>query len=250
MASVLAAELNTLFDPIDSIDGIDFDLKVLLGDIEGRIASFAERIPSETVPSQAETEAAFAYMAELAEYAKDVAAKAGIDVDAEVEVEGETFLVYDFSVPSYADFVAAEDAARDEILQAMPDFPQGVEPFTLNAMEQEESVDWLAKLLAALGVGHAALAFLEALKDVGFWATLKQLIAATRQGLWRTVRRLLRRLLELLLSKKFLTALANRVGSTALAKRLAALIGSRLLPWIGWALVIGAFIYAIAKQYL
>jgi len=106
--------------------------------------------------------------------------------------------------------------------------------------------DWgkvaISKLLAIFGLTEFSKAFFEVLSEYGWldprlWG---------RKELPRTLERLLNWLLR---DPKFLAALTKKIGAGAAAKVIGKIAG-RLVPFLGWALIIGSLLWAIYDQWI
>lgn len=141
--------------------------------------------------------------------------------------------------PPLADFLADEAA----LLEAWSDVgPDGLDGFDPGVEDMTRRL--VAKLLAAAGLKEAAQAILNILDGAGYLWLLGQAIDE-RNG--RLLLELIEEVLDFLLSRKFLSELAEEVGERQ-ARRLVGGIAGRFLPALGWALFITQLIWAFAEQ--
>jgi hypothetical protein len=114
---------------------------------------------------------------------------------------------------------------------------------TALAAEGDSARKILAKLLALFGISEFAEVFAKLLA-----AELEGLTAAVLAANWRLVTTLFFKIIDSVFSRAFLTLLGENVGAKAAAK-LGAKIASRCLPFIGWAILIGQFIWALGEEF-
>jgi hypothetical protein len=237
----IVAEVLSLYDVTD-----DAETRTLMGDLlyRGReIENSGE--PGYVRPAESVVRAQFAYFVEVGAYAEYVCSLLGIDVDATVEIGGDSIPVYDFSVLAYDDFIDEKTLIATAFAIAIPDIKAAF-PVFLVAFQADVGREVLSKLLAALGVKEVHQALLETFEAVG-GTLVEDLGKAVRAREWGRVRTLLIRLLNLVKSKKFFQTLASKIGETA-AKKVIGKVLARFIPFVGWALLIGSFVWAVAEE--
>lgn len=116
--------------------------------------------------------------------------------------------------------------------------------------EDTEPNSWstliIIKLLAALGLGvDGAVAIMTLIMGSGEWALFR---LALSSGSGALIREALVDLLRMLFGRSFMARMIGVLGRRAAAK-FAALMSSKLLPFVGWALIIGAFLIAIYEEW-
>lgn len=240
-SSNFAKELVGLYQPYTP-----WETKLFLGDLAARIADFDQSLPGSAKASHTLTSAFFDYTCEILDYVKEVSESLGIDTTATVVVDGETIDVYDFTCLNYEDFedlVETTDDALKEIDLAtiVPGWMQALGP---NDFARKA----LAKLLAVLGVSEFYTAFLSTIEE-GWGNILQALGEAIARRDWSMVRRLLKKLLDILISSEFFERLAARIGRNAAAKIVGKIL-AKFIPIVGWIWLIGSLIWAIAEEYI
>ncbi len=221
----------------------------VLGD---RMLAFQQTLPSRDAPtSRAMAAAMFEEARSIAIDVKGLMKK----LDAGRRLKGVRF---DYDFPSYDRFVEQERAIeRDLALLPSECFVFAIDPARAGHaadLKRAPTADdgeagtrkWIAKLFAALGVGDFYAAMLEVLDED---RTLKLLLDALRRREMDSVRTFLRMLMRFIGSREFLRKLAQKIGQSAAARLVGKILG-RCLPFIGWALLIGGIIWAIAEQFL
>jgi hypothetical protein len=172
---------------------------------------------------------------------------------------------FDFDLPTYADFLERErgvqaglrklpDAAFAFLLAGDGTALRIADDRSTRGQFKDEPGEpeptgvrkWIAKLFAALGVGELYGAVLEVLEDD---RTLKLLLDAIRRKDWDSAKTFLKMLLRFLGSSEFLRKLGQKIGQTAAAKLVGSILG-KCLPFVGWALLIGSFIWAVVEQFI
>jgi hypothetical protein len=172
---------------------------------------------------------------------------------------------FDYSFPSYDEFRKLAARATSEMdhtqrplfATVIPATPMlygdaGTGLFFCNAQD-DASTDkgwrhWLGKIAGALGVGELWGSILEVL-DESWPAIMKELGENLSTKSWKKAAGTIKRILALIMSKPFLEKLKQKIGA-AVASKLLGKIASKMVPFLGWALVVGGIIWAIAEQFI
>ncbi|MFC1874174.1 hypothetical protein ACFLYX_02615 [Chloroflexota bacterium] len=224
-----------------------------------RVIAFDQFMPNDlTIRSRNITSGVFDEAQAIVQEAENLSVLLGMKQSPHKGVE------FDYSFPSYEEFRKEEE----KIFQGMLELPdsafQFFMPGPIAAIEVSDGPliyragetpstptgtrKWLAKLFAALGVGSIWQALLEVLEEG--WAELfHSLGLAIKRRDWRSVKFLLRRLLNIFTSPAFRAKLIKKIGASAAAKLIGKILG-RLLPFVGWALIIGTIVWAIVEQFI
>jgi hypothetical protein len=134
------------------------------------------------------------------------------------------------------------------IAQQMPDLNTVVPSLVAGMGSVDLARTLIAKLLAIFGLSEVLPAFWEVLEQ-GWGNILKELGEAIQARDWRRVRRLLKKLLDIIISQEFFNRLKQRVGAK-LAAKIVGKILAHFIPVVGWVLLIGAIIWAIAEEFI
>lgn len=249
MASTLGIESIGFYDA-----HVDNEFKLQLIDVQERVLDLHEQFEGTGHASLALTTCRFDHLKAVADYAKDVAAQSGIDVDQTVLIEGEYVPVYDFSVPTYAAF-EAEATTIKAVFDAGPDFlttypilSDGWAQHDFNvAANVGDAAKWFAsKLLAALGIKEAYAGFLVALEATA-GGLLKALGRAIRNRNLKKVIKLIIKIIKVIAGKKFRQKLIQEVGEAA-AKKIIGKILAKAVPFIGWIFLALALAWALLEE--
>ncbi len=208
MASPFAMELKNRHDPQP-----EFEIKLYLMDLAGRVFEVGQLDPQTVKSSAGLTAAMYTHICEISTYVEDVSARVGIDTNAtfenHTETGVETLPVYDWGwcIP-YSEF----EALVQQVLTQLPDetvmwIPSWFGVWVGDPPDVPRKI--LAKILVVLGVFEAYQAFLEVLEELAP-NLLKELAEAIKARDWALVRRLVRKLLDLIVSRRFFQSLATR----------------------------------------
>ena len=235
------------------------ELAVLQTDFTNRVAAFLHRRPSSwSRPSRIEVSAVFAAAQDLALTAKDLHKRHGGSGRSR---SGPRF---DFSFPSYDEFESDVEKAvammrrqktavllAAEATKITPRPADGSIPKHFAASDAVAASGmnrWLGKLLAALGVKDVWKAILEVLE--GSWSHfLTSLSGAIARRDWGMVSGLLGDILKVMVSRPFLVELGEKIGVKA-AARVVGKIVAKAVPLLGWGLLIGSLLWAIAEEFI
>ncbi len=151
-----------------------------------------------------------------------------------------------YLVPSYADFVAEEMS----IYQTLPTSSHLLTMAPTVALAMNGVVDSkyiFSKLLAILGLKEIWEQIVDMFENYAnklwkaFWEAIKK-------KKWKDAVKYFIELLKKLMSERWQKVLAERIGR----KKFAALMGKmagKIVPGIGWAILAGQFVWALAEQY-
>lgn len=213
------------------------EAKVLTADLKKRLADLAQLLPGKAVPSETMVKAVFNHCGEIMELAREAASRSGIKPDATVTVEGETLPAHDFSSQTYEQFLKAED----EIEASVPKR----EGFAGGAADTAWTV--VKKILGALGVPAAHIGAVKAVLQEMAGNDLNALVRHVKARQFSQAREPLKKILNVMRSKTFLSKLGKRIGVKA-AGILATKIAAKFVPIVGWAVLIGQLVWAFSKQ--
>jgi hypothetical protein len=209
--------------------------KLLEAELSNRVAELERYIPQDGAsPSATMVKAIFDQSRELTQLAKEVVSRSGTRAGA-LEAEGEEGIRDDFTFPTYAEFL--EDQQEVEArLQTDSD------------LEARGVGQLVSLLLSAFGIDPALTEGVTYALDEVAGGPWRQTLHYIKIKAWGRAAGSLKRVLNAMLSKRFRTALARKVGAKV-AARVAARIASRFLPVIGWATFVVSFISAVAKRW-
>lgn len=225
------------------------ELKFFLNDLTSRVADFDQSLPGISKPLFATVSALFAEACDMRVYVKDVASRMGIDVDAVVKIDNEDIPIWDWQCITYPSFEAEAATASAAILAECPQFGTLYLQGFVNAIgPPEEARGILAKILTLFGVKEAYQAIIEIL-EAEQAALMEQIGQAARSRNWTLLRKLLKQLLDYIISNAFYQKLKDKVGE-GVARKILGKILARFLPVIGWVVLIGSLIWAIAEEFI
>jgi len=239
--SKFAQELIALYKPLPAWEG-----KLFLSDLVNRVVDMDQSLPGTAKTSLTQTEAYFNYACEIKAFVKEYAASVGIDSNATMTVEGEKIDVYDFACLDYKAFDAIVAQTEAQLLAQIPDLSKVVPGLMAAIGPVDVGRQVLSKLLVILGVSDFYPAFLEVMQE-GWGNILKDLGEAIAERDWNKVRRLMKKLLDILISSEFFERLAAKIGRRAAAKVVGKIL-AKFIPVDGWVWLIGAFIWAVAGE--
>jgi hypothetical protein len=224
------------------------------------VSRFERLLPEDgTRPSREMVEGIFAEAQRLGRVAERLSKDLGVRPSVNRWVR------FDYSFPSYDEFkrqaTRATSGLRDLpqplFATAIPAMPMlygdaGTGLFFCNAQDDASTKEgwrhWLGKLAGALGVGELWGSILEVL-DESWPAIMKELGENLSTKSWKKAAGTIKRILSLIISEPFLEKLKKKIGG-AVASRLIGKVASKFVPFLGWALVVGGIIWAIAEQFI
>lgn len=236
------------------------EVAVLNAELADRVCVFMETLPSEvTRASRPATEAIFAEARALATLAKDVSSRLGIVAPDGLE-DG-----FDFSFPTYSEFEQTVKTVETDLadipterFQRLTDdgpvffSPHDLDGSTVFAVEDASSGSgirhWIAKLFGALGFGTATKSIFELLEE-SVPEILEHLARNISGRRWRAVINGLKSIFRIITTGPFLRKLGERIGVKAATKLFSNLL-AKFLPFIGWALLIGSLVWALAEEFI
>jgi hypothetical protein len=251
--STFVTEILKRYDVEPAVEGqgltSSLEGKLLASDLMDRIIELDALLPGESPPSKTMVNAVFAHCGELMELSREVASRSGAKLDATLDIEGEAVPVYDFSFPTYDQFLKAEAAIMTSLQQSegAPEAEVEQDP------EREERAAGgiarkvISKIFSALGVTEAAGGVYGAVKEVA-GRDIALLVHLIKEKEFNRAKRPLNRILRKLLSRQFRRALIERVGSKT-AMKIVGKISARLVPGIGWAIFLASLAWAFAEQF-
>lgn len=151
------------------------------------------------------------------------------------------------TVPSYQNFVAEEYAFAQTL-------PSDATLYAMTPTFQDEgglSAGLrlaLSKVLGVLGLKEIWQAVLDILETyyktlwTAFWRAIKE-------KRWKDAIKFLTQLIKKMMSKRFKQVLIGRVGKSVAAKIIGKL-AAKFVPVLGWAVVVGEIVWAVAEQYI
>lgn len=241
--SKFAQELIALYKPLPAWEG-----KLFLSDLVNRAVDMDQSLPGSAKASLTQTEAYFNYACEIKAFVKEYATSVGIDPNATITVEGEKINVYDFSCLDYKAFEVLVGQTEAQLIAQIPDLTKVVPGFMAALGPVDIGRKALAKILAILGVTEFYQAFLEVLQE-GWGNILKDLGEAIAAKDWKKVRRLMKKLLDIIISSEFFDRLVAKIGRAAAAKVVGKIL-AKFIPIVGWVWLIGSIIWAFAEEFI
>jgi len=220
---------------------------VLQEDLISRILNYESLFPSAEMPTHDETVAAFDRLKNLSDYGRSVFSGMGVDVNDESR--------YDWQFPTYAEF-DVEVMKIESYLNSSGVGPGSFAVFSSAYVEVDQgqgkkgnrNTTIMSKLAAALGVREGWQGIVAVLE-----AEYPELVRALARNLalkrWGRVATVLKSILKVMMTRAFWKALAKKVGAKTTQKIMGRIM-ARWVPFLGWILIIGSFIWAFAEQLL
>jgi hypothetical protein len=236
----------------------DAAFTVMQDDLLDRLYEFKMRLPMQDVRiSRHMAIAVFAEAQDLLRDAREVAIQLGLP-QSKIDQ-------FDYSMFSYEEFEKDALALQPQVLKWLSKRSKPLfnfsSPFDMeidgeriladpseDAQSESGIAKWIGKLLAALGVKDVWEAILDVLEtdNPELLRELGEAIAQRNSGRIKTA---LGRILRFFASRPFFKALAKRIGEKE-AERVVGKILSKFVPFLGWAIFIGCFIYAIFEEFV
>lgn len=231
-----------------------------------RVIHFDNRLPTEvTRANRIETTAVFEEAREIARVAREVSAAMGCAQSIDFE-DPPLSVPFDFDYPTYDEFEAIAEAiyqetfdCPDELFDIAPRRDgmlfQSASDTGPNLYDEGEDVSttdgirhWISKIFAAFGLKDVWTAVLEIIDGDYPWL-LETIYGRIRNRNWRGLKRNLKTLAEIFGTRSFKTKLAQKIGVTAAARAFGK-IAAKFVPIVGWVLLIGQVIWAIAEEFI
>jgi hypothetical protein len=106
----------------------------------------------------------------------------------------------------------------------------------------------LSKIFAALGIGEIYSAILELLEQ-GWKELMEELGRNIVTKQWRAVKEVIKKILRIVISEPFRKKLIEKVGVSAASKVLGQ-VAAKFVPGLGWVLIIGSIVWALAENFI
>jgi hypothetical protein len=232
-----------------------FEREYLMVQLQERVTKFSSQMPINSFnATYSETCCVFQQAKEFAELSRVLSEKYGIPIFKK------NFQAFDFTFQSYDEF----HKEAFEFRKKLDKTPKNKLPQTIkNEIESEDFISsdlksgsgkpsetisgyLLSKLLGALGGG---IILADRVIDLIIGSPeFEYLKSAWKLKDWALVRHQLKRLLEYIFGKAFWKQIVVELGEDG-ALKLMKRFGARFIPFIGWALIIGSFVWSLAQEW-
>lgn len=156
-----------------------------------------------------------------------------------------------FAAPNlnYAQFLAAEAQLLSQLTGGRATTSQGLHAMVAAGQMSVDDLNlslWLSKLFAICGLPGIGSGFTDAFLDEcgSLW---KELGRQINNGSYKAAAKTTAKILKKMMTPRFAKKLANKIGKAAAGKLLRAL-GAKCVPVVGWAWLIGSFIWTFIEQ--
>jgi len=194
---------------------------------------------------------AWQYFNDQAAVLEAASALLGVDVSATITVDGDVVLLNDYSPFDYSAFLQEEALALLELTNGLySDAEVYLEDVraTGDAMAIAVATDnvVISKIASLLGIRGVLAGFQDAMVEV-MGDELSELGKQIDQKQVRKALGTVKDILSKLTGEKFRKKFVEKVGKKAAGKALAK-IASRFVPFVGWAIVAGSFVWTLYEQ--